>query len=256
MTAPADPPTREASGAAPAPDPVPSGREVLHRVVTATGEWQLQRRDRHYELICNGVFLMASYNRESDRALATLALERVRGDHVRVLVGGLGIGFTAQAVLEDPRVVGLEVVEVEPLVVQWHRRYLASLCGRPLEDPRTYLREVDLYEVPLVARSYDAILLDTDNGPQWLARSVNARLYRPEMVGRFMQALTLRGILAVWSADPAPEFASLLGEVASQVDAIPTADEVEPGRRHPAWIYIAASAGAVGGDPQSRLAGG
>src|SRR5438445_12650972 len=90
-------------------DPVPSGREVIDRVTTATGEWQLQRTGSHYEIICNGVFLMASYNRDSDRALAALALRRVPGQGLRVLVGGLGVGYTAQAALEDPRVERLDV---------------------------------------------------------------------------------------------------------------------------------------------------
>src|SRR5712692_4375478 len=98
-------------------DPMPSGRTVLDRVRTPVGEWQLQRRDDHYEIICNGVFLMASYNVASDRRLATLALARLAGDGLRILVGGLGIGFTAQAVLQDTRVATLEVVEIEPVII-------------------------------------------------------------------------------------------------------------------------------------------
>ena len=70
-------------------DPVPSGREIIARVTTTTGDWQLQRRAGHYEIICNGVFLMASYNRESDRQLARLALNRVRRDDLTVLIGGI-----------------------------------------------------------------------------------------------------------------------------------------------------------------------
>ncbi len=227
-------------------DPVPSGREVIYRVTTATGDWQLQRRGSHYELICSGVFLMATYNRGSDRALATLALARIPGNRLRVLVGGLGIGFTAQAVLEDQRVQGLEIVEVEPVVTQWHREYFAQLCGRPLEDPRARLVERDFYEVPLAPASYDAILLDTDNGPDWLARVVNARLYQPAMIGRLVAALTSRGVLAIWSANPAPEFADLLGRIGQQVEAIETADEVEPGRQFPAWVYVVRPASPMG----------
>src|SRR5207247_8627064 len=93
-------------------DPVPSGREILERVTTATGEWQLQRTGSHYEIICNGVFLMASYNRDSDRALAALALRGIPRQGLRVLVGGLGVGYAAPAAPEDPRVARRGVAEV------------------------------------------------------------------------------------------------------------------------------------------------
>ncbi len=229
-------------------EPVPSGREILDRVVTATGDWQLQRRGLHYELICSGVFLMASYNHASDRALATLALAQVMGAGLRVLVGGLGIGFTAQAALEDRRVQALDVVEVEPVVITWHHRHFAGLCGRPLDDPRTRLLVRDVCEVPLAPASYDAILLDTDNGPDWLARPVNARLYQPAMIGRFTGALSPRGVLAVWSANPAPEFARRLVEVGQRVEAIETADEVEDGRQFPAWVYLIRPVRSMGTD--------
>src|SRR2546426_8695155 len=112
---------------------MPSGREVIERVTTTTGEWQLQRAGSHFEIICNGVFLMASYNEASDRALAALALRRVIGEGLRVLVGGLGIEHTAQAGLEDPRVGRLEVVEIESAVEVWHRAHIAADSGRPLE---------------------------------------------------------------------------------------------------------------------------
>lgn len=220
-------------------DRVPSGREIIERVTTAAGEWQLQRRDGHYEIICNGVFLMASYNRESARQLARLALERVQGDALRVIVGGLGIGFTAQAVLEDPRVNELEVVEVEPVITAWHRTHFASLCGRPLEDPRTHLVDRDLFDVPLASRSWDAILLDTDNGPDWLAREANARLYAAQALGRFLNALTPRGALGFWSAAPAPELAERLASLAGTVEAVEVEDDIAPGRASSAWIYLA-----------------
>lgn len=221
--------------------PVPSGREVIDRVTTPTGEWQLQRREGHYEIICNGVFLMASYNRESDRQLAALALRGVRGDALRVLVGGLGIGFTAQAALEDLRVRQLDVVEVEPAVIAWHRAYFAPLCHWPLRDLRTVLTAADLFEFPLAPQSYDAILLDTDNGPGWLARDINARLYDPGMVTRFITALTRRGVLAVWSADPAPEFERMLAEIAGNSETVQVSEELAPGRPGTAWIYLADS---------------
>lgn len=220
-------------------DLVPSGREIIQRVTTSTGEWQLQERDGHYEIICNGVFLMASYYRHSGRQLAALALQRVAGDRLRVLVGGLGIGFTAQAALEDGRVSRVEVVEVEPVIIAWHRAYFADLSGHPLDDPRTSLIEHDLFDVPMDLGSYDAILLDTDNGPNWLARDVNARIYEESALQRFLNALTPGGVVGFWSADVAPVFAERLGALTGRVEAFEVPDAMAPGREGTAWIYLA-----------------
>jgi len=221
------------------PDPVPSGREVIERVATATGEWQLQRAGSHFEIICNGVFLMASYNQDSDRALAALALRRVIGEGLRVLVGGLGIGYTAQAALEDPRVGRLEVVEIEPVVLAWHRVHFAALSGRPLEDPRARLLLSDVHDVPLTPASYDAILLDTDNGPDWLARDLNERLYTAAGVARYLEALTSRGVLALWSADASSRLVDTLRGSGAAMESIEVTDAIAPGRPGTAWIYLA-----------------
>ena len=217
---------------------VPSGRDVIERVTTSTGEWQLQRRDGQYEIICNGVFLMASYNRESDRQLASLALEGVQGDGLRVLVGGLGIGYTAQAALEDPRVERVDVVELEPLVVRWHRAYFAGLSGDPLDDRRTRLIEDDLLNVAMESSIYDAMLLDTDNGPEWLARDANRRIYEAATLQRFLRALRIDGVIGFWSAEPAPAFAELLASLAGTVEAVECADEQAPGQATTAWVYL------------------
>lgn len=223
----------------PPPATVPSGRTILARVKTPTGEWQLQRRDAHFEIICNGVFLMASYNRASDRSLATVALARVRGEGLRVLVGGLGIGFTAQAALEDTRVAALEVVEIEPTVVAWHRTHFAALCGQPLDDPRTALIQADLAHLRLAAGAYDAILLDTDNGPDWLIRDTNARLYTREAAERFLVALRPGGVLAYWSASLSAALSAALVASRGVVEVVATEDEIPPGRPSTAWLYLA-----------------
>src|SRR5438445_7366199 len=221
------------------PDPMPSGREVIERVTTATGEWQLQRAGSHFEIICNGVFLMASYNQDSDRALAALAVRRVVGGGRRGLLGGLGIGSTAQAALEDPRVGRLEVVEIEPVVLAWHRVHFAALSGRPLEDPRARLLLSDVHDVPLTPASYDAILLDTDNGPDWLARDLNERLYTAAGLARCLEALTSRGGLALWSADASSRLVDTLRGSGAAIESIAVTDAIAPGRPGTAWIYLA-----------------
>lgn len=220
-------------------DPVPSGREVLERLTTATGDWQLQRRDGHYEIICNGVFLMASYNRESSRRLATLPLSRVRGDRLRVLVGGLGIGYTAGAALEDPRVIQLDLVEVEPVVVRWHREYFAPLVGRPLDDPRTRLILTDLSELPLSPDTFDALLLDTDNYPGRIIREQNSALYDASGISGLFGALRPGGAIAFWAADRAPMLTAGLRRAADAVEEIEVPDMVSPTRKGRAWIHMA-----------------
>ena len=219
------------------PDPVPSGREVVERIRTPTGEWQLQRRGEHYEIIANGTFLMATYNRASDVALATVALGRVHGTALRVLIGGLGIGYTVRAVLDDPRVVRCDVVEVEPLILAWYQQYTASHSGRPLDDPRVQLTLGDLGRVALAGRAYDAILLDTDNGPDWLALAGNARLYDAAGIARFLGLLRRDGVVAYWSASASPGFAQRLHALA-EVEELPVPDEIAPGREGTAWIYL------------------
>jgi spermidine synthase len=223
--------------------PVPSGREIIERVRTATGEWQLQHREGHYEIIANGTFLMATYNRASDEALATLALTRVVGDRLRVLVGGLGVGYTVRATLDDRRVVACDVVEIEPLVVAWHRAHTSAYAGHPLDDPRVHLILADLRAAPLPSAPYDAILLDTDNGPDWLALERNAGLYDAAGIERFLSLLRPGGILAYWSASAAPAFAERLSRYAG-VDALQVPDEIAPGREDTAWVYLARARGA------------
>lgn len=219
-------------------DTVPSGREVLARVTTETGDWQLQRREGHYEIICNGVFLMASYNQQSSRALATIPLDRVHGDSLRVLVGGLGIGYTAAAVLADPRVNRMELVEIEPLVVRWQREFLASLAGRPLDDPRTNLIVADLFDVSLAPGTYDAILLDTDNYPGRVVRETNRSFYSAPGIAQFLEALRAGGALAFWAGERDQELMRLLKETGENAEEIEVAERGAPTRHERAWIYV------------------
>src|SRR5438552_788899 len=133
----------------------------------------------------------------------------------------------------------LDVAETEPVVVAWHRGRFAGLCGQPLEDPRTMLFLSDVYDVPLRSGSYDAVLLDTDNGPGWLVREANARLYGPQVLTDFLQALRPGGVLGCWSAEPAPRLAETLARAGASVDVIEVEDRIAPDRRGTAWLYLA-----------------
>jgi spermidine synthase len=225
-----------------------SERTVLDRRATPQGEAQLQQRvtpqgELAYEIILNGVFIMASYNQASERALATLALPSgvpAGPGSMRVLVGGLGMGYTLQAVLEHRQVGPVDVVEIEPAVVDWHRRFLGGLSGHSLDDPRVRLVEMDI--VRFLAGDigpYRAICLDVDNGPGWLAVNSNRRLYSTWGLGRLRGLLAPGGVLTVWSAAPARAFAARLGRVFGQAEAHPVVSNDPWGHELAAYIYRA-----------------
>lgn len=203
-------------------DPYPSERVVIARHPTTDGEIQLQRRQQPdgslaYEIIADGVFLMASYNQVSEKALAECVLPSVMARPLaerRLLVGGLGMGYTLQATLsaalfatEGSTVEAVDVVEFSPHIVEWNRTHFAALNGDVLKDPRVTIIQDDLYTVMNRSprSSYCAILLDVDNGPSWLAHPGNARLYTDQALRRWSALLMPGGILAVWSAQVEPD---------------------------------------------------
>jgi spermidine synthase len=191
--------------------------EVLDRVRTPDGEELiLHRRGDVYTLRLGGWELMSSRAHGSEQALAERPLAQLEGPgrrEPRVLVGGLGMGFTLRALLDALPVSRGEVVvaEVFPAVVAWNRGPLAHLAREPLNDPRVTVLEEDVRAV--IARSrgrFDLVLLDVDNGPEALTLASNQRLYGPAGLAAIRRALVRGGVLAVWSADPAPEFHKVL----------------------------------------------
>lgn len=211
---------------------LPSERVVLGRHATPRGEIQLQQRllsdgSLAFEIISDGVFLMASYNQISERALAHCALEAVKtsptSDHrvLRVLVGGLGMGFTLQEALSND-IVSVDVVEISPHIIEWNRTHFAPLNGHVLTDPRVRLIQDDLYTVlcSSPAAAYYAILLDVDNGPSWLAHEDNARLYTLEALERWLAMLMPGGTFTVWAAQPEPRFLQRMQSVFGHAEEI------------------------------------
>ena len=223
--------------------PMNSERIVLDRRITPLGEIQLQQRQTPdggvaLEIILNGVFLMASYNQASERALAQLAL-RPGVPGRRVLIGGLGMGHTLQAVLECEGVSWVDVVEMEEAVIGWNRLYLGEQCAY-LNDPRVHLVNADFSVFAEGAGSrYDAICLDVDNGPSWLSVESNRRIYHLAGLRRLRDLLVDGGVLTVWSAAPAPRFVLRLRRVFGNADVVHV-PECDPwGREHAAVIYRA-----------------
>jgi len=200
----------------------------------------LYRRGGEYSIRLEGRELMNSRVHASEEALGRLACERI-ADHAnpRVLVGGLGMGFTlaaALSVLDD----GADVIvsELVPEVVSWCRGALGELAKYPLRDPRVTVRAIDVAELLGAERDrYDAILLDVDNGPEALPKSGNRWLYGRAGLAAAFGSLRSEGLLAVWSAGPNRAFSERLRAVGFDVDQIEVrARGYARGARHTIWF--------------------
>jgi spermidine synthase len=204
------------------------------------GELRLCKRGAEFSIKLDRSELMNSRMHGSEEALAELACARIAGRRrPRVLIGGLGMGYTAAAALQrlgaDGRVV---VAELVPAVVKWNRGPLADLAGRPLEDERVTVREVDVAKIlKSEQQAFDAILLDVDNGPQGLTRKGNDWLYSRPGLNAAFAALRPGGALAVWSAAPDRVFARRLREAGFEVDEVRVRSRgPRKGTRHTIWL--------------------
>jgi spermidine synthase len=183
---------------------------VVERVTTPRGELVLRRCGAHFELISNGVFLMDTRGGRSERVLVRAGLED-RPHPARLLIGGLGVGFTLVAALNDSRVRAVSVVEVEPSLIRWHETYLAKFTGGALDDPRVVVVVDDLPAyLRRTSKVFDVICLDIDNGPDWTVTADNAWLYTAEGTRILAHRLAPSGGLAVWSATSSPAYQRLL----------------------------------------------
>lgn len=185
--------------------------ERLRNASTKSGPLTLLRRGADFIIQLDGEDLMLSRLNGSERDLARLAIAEVRRPGpLRVLVGGLGMGFTLRAALDalDDRP-GSSVVVSEAFgaVLEWNEELLGSLAGYPLDDPRTSVRIEDVREsLHAAPGTWDVAVLDVDNGPSAFTLSSNESLYRPASLRRTADALAPGGVFGVWSADPDPGF--------------------------------------------------
>lgn len=182
-------------------------------------EFVLSRRGREWCVRVGGKILMSSNAHDSEESLAREAIARVSAPR-RVLIGGLGLGFTLRAMLQLlPAEARVTVAELVPELVDWNRTHLAELHDRALEDARV---EVVVGDVTLLLErsraAFDVIALDVDNGPVALAHPRNQRLYAPSGLRHCRAALRASGVLAVWSAGPSPAFEKRLDQAGFRVD--------------------------------------
>ena len=214
------------------------------RIPGTEGELRLMRRGTEFSIMLGTNELMNSRLSGSEAALATLAakkIEAVKNPHL--LIGGLGMGFTLRAALgalgTKARIV---VAELVPAVVAWARGPMASIFGGSLSDPRVSIREIDVTEIIGSSRaSFDAILLDVDNGPEGLTRRANDGLYDSGGLRAAHAALRTGGVLAVWSSGPNPVFAKRLRGAGFDVNEVNVrATGRGGGARHVIWIAVKA----------------
>ncbi|MFJ4469142.1 spermidine synthase [Streptomyces sp. NPDC089424] len=187
--------------------------EVLDRREGPYGEVVLRRHGALLQIIANGCFLMDTSDGRSERLLVDAALDAL--DHrpgPRVLIGGLGVGFSLAHAAGNPRWGRITVVERERAVIDWHRTGpLSTVSGKALTDPRTRIVEADLIAyVNETSDTFDALCLDIDNGPDWTVTEANSGLYSTAGLAGCARVLGSGGVLAVWSAKPSPEFEGTL----------------------------------------------
>jgi spermidine synthase len=184
---------------------IPWERLAVAKIPDSDGELRLNRRGAEYSIMTGGIELMNSRMSGSEKALATLSIERLGGRPTpRLLIGGLGMGFTLRAALEvlpaDAQVV---VAEIVPAVVEWARGPMAELFAGCLDDPRVTIHVGDVGALIRASQSaFDAILLDVDNGPDGIDRSENDGLYTHGGLAAARAALRPGGVLSVWSSAP------------------------------------------------------
>lgn len=228
---------------------------LLAASVSQGGEVSLTRRarDGELELRVNGVFVMDSLETTTERVLARMTLDGLdRQAGLRVLVGGLGLGFTLREVLLDRRLDAVVVAEIEPALIGWHHEGLVDCHVATdgsgvnlLGDPRVSVEAADVRAVVAAQPSgeLDAVLLDVDNGPDQLVYGDNAAVYGCHFLRTCRAALTSTGVLAVWSAGPSDDLTQALRAVFA--DVVEQAIPVRLGNRLTTYhLYLASGSAA------------
>ncbi len=194
------------------------------------------------EITLNSELLMSSRNTASERALSSRALAIHSGRELRVLVGGLGLGYTARELLSDTRVRQVRVVEFLPQVMSWYEQNLIPLAPELKADGRVEALGGDVYGMMWQEPSelFDLILIDVDHSPEERLGESNSRFYTPEGLERAARHLSLGGVLAVWSYAESSPFADALRDRFSQVQ-VESVDLDEPDEEDAPrdWLFLA-----------------
>ena len=206
------------------------------------GELKLTQRDNEFAIQLTGVHgeLMASRMHSSELALAELGCAHLQGvENAKVLVGGMGMGFTLAAALKATSLSSeVLVAELVPEIIEWNKGPLGEVAGRPLEDNRVRVYLGDVGELFMTGQAtYDAILLDVDNGPEAFTHDDNTELYSIESLHAIRETLRPNGMLAVWSAWHDPRFTKKLKKARFDVSFKTVRAHKGKGSKH--TIYLA-----------------
>ncbi|BCP51688.1 spermidine synthase [Kaistia sp. 32K] len=204
------------------------------------GTLRLMQRGAEFSIMIGSNELMNSRLSGSEEALASLSAERIAGRaSPRILIGGLGMGFTLRAALaEFGPDAAITVAELVPAVVAWARGPMQPVFGDCLDDPRVKIHVGDVGDPIRAGRgSFDAILLDVDNGPDGLTRESNDGLYTLQGLGAAYGALRPGGVLAVWSSGPSAVFTQRLRRSGFAVEEVRVrANRGRSGAKHVIWL--------------------
>ncbi|MDK2766119.1 MAG: spermidine synthase [Sphingomonas sp.] len=216
-------------------------RELIGVAEVPGGEpLRLVRHGRDFIIMLERNELMSSRMSGSEEALAEMTLDRLNDPaNARLLIGGYGMGFTLRAALKRLGPKGWAcVVELVPGIIEWARGPMAELADGCLDDPRTQLVMGDVgAEIARSRGSWEAILLDVDNGPDGLTRDANNGLYTMRGLERARAALAPGGVLAVWSAGPDPAFTRRMRDAGFAVEEVQVrARSNGKGPRHVIWF--------------------
>ncbi|HEV2506268.1 MAG TPA: hypothetical protein VGV39_24545 [Mesorhizobium sp.] len=204
-------------------------------------ELRLKRRGSEFSIMLGSNELMNSRLSGSEQALARLSLEKLgKRDHIHVLVGGLGMGFTLRAALaelgSDAKVT---VAELVPAVIAWAQGPMSDIFNGCLDDARVTVRQSDVGRLIDAARlEFDAILLDVDNGPEGLTQDSNDTLYGFAGLKAARTALKPGGVLAVWSSGPDRGFTRRLQQSGFSAEALTVRAHGKRGAKHTIWLAI------------------
>jgi len=217
-------------------------RKLAETTIRSGARLTLHEHDGSYAIRLNAQTLMHSALAASELLLGELAVARLTDQPApRVLIGGLGLGFSLQSVLaKTGPTATVHVAELIPQVVDWNREFLAAVNGKLVDDPRVTIFTDDVWNVLLHATpdQYDALLLDIDNGPTAMVQQPNARLYNTNGIRLLLTALKPGGRAAIWSAARDYAFADRLALAGFRVEAIP-AKLYAKAKRCGCTIYVA-----------------
>lgn len=211
---------------------------VIDKIFTKNGQLQLQRRNEDFEIIFNGTFLMATYNGKSERLLVSSAMNIVDLP-CKVLIGGLGVGFSLAEALKYKTVEKVTVVEIESKIIEWNNTYLARFSNNALKDSRVEVINADFIDwMKKTDKKYDVICLDIDNGPCWTVLDKNESLYSNKGLQNLIKLLNPGGAISFWSASKSDVFEKRLRKFFKIVSVYPVSHE----SGKPDYVYMVSMA--------------